>query len=70
MYKLYVYPAYGRTYKTAKQLKADWEAGKDFKTDQGYISKSEIHYVDERGYTVIAAVYSSIRQPTILWKKG
>lgn len=28
-------PAYGRDYKTAKAVKADWEAGKDFKCANG-----------------------------------
>lgn len=28
-------PAYGRDYKSVKAVKADWEAGKDFRTASG-----------------------------------
>ena len=41
-------PAYGRDYKTAKEVKADWESGKDFKiccflhpNDGAYINKQD-----------------------------
>lgn len=37
-------PAYGRDYKSAKAVREDWDAGKDFliqdRTASGYISKS------------------------------
>ena len=35
-------PAYGRDYKSAKAVKADWEAGKDFQDSQSgsYISNT------------------------------
>lgn len=42
---LSVIPAYGRDYKSAKAVKADWEAGKDFLIqdiqESGYISKAD-----------------------------
>lgn len=38
-----VVPAYGRDYKSAKAVKADWEAGKDFEAvsigASGYVNK-------------------------------
>lgn len=38
-------PAYGRDYKSAKDVKADWEAGKDFLIqdvrEHGYINKAD-----------------------------
>ncbi len=38
-------PAYGRDYKSAKAVKADWEAGKDFLVmdfrESGYINKDD-----------------------------
>ena len=38
-------PAYGRDYKSAKAVKVDWEAGKDFLiqdiVEHGYISKAD-----------------------------
>ena len=44
-------PAYGRDYKTAKQVKEDWAAGKDFRCEpQGcYINKQD---ADQAGITV------------------
>ena len=40
-----VSPAYGRDYKSAKDAKADWEAGKDFEMQSmfasGYINKAD-----------------------------
>lgn len=38
-------PAYGRDYKSAKEVKADWESGKDFDVQSmfasGYINKAD-----------------------------
>lgn len=69
--QLQVYPAYGRTYKTAKQVIKAWKAGKDFDTSvQGYINCTEVEDVDLRGYTEIAVEYSSDHEPVIVWKKG
>ncbi len=38
-------PAYGRDYKTQKEVRADWEAGRDFLIQSmnasGYISKDD-----------------------------
>ena len=40
-----VVPAYGRDYKSQREVKADWDAGKDFRcTDigrSGYVSKAD-----------------------------
>ncbi len=43
-----VTPAYGRDYKTAKEVEADWEAGKDFRisdmshpNDGSYVNKQD-----------------------------
>lgn len=46
-----VSPAYGRDYKSGKEARADWNAGKDFRCEpQGcYINKRE---ADEAGITV------------------
>ena len=45
---LTIQPAYGRDYKTAKEAKADWEAGKDFQInnmfhpqDGAYVNKED-----------------------------
>ena len=45
---LTVVPAYGRDYKSAKAVKADWEAGKDFRVndmssqwDGSYVNKDD-----------------------------
>jgi len=33
-----ILPAYGRDYKSAAAVKADWAAGKDFQSALGYLS--------------------------------
>lgn len=39
-------PAYGRDYKSAKDVKADWESGKDFLVQDmfksGYVNKDDL----------------------------
>ena len=41
-------PAYGRQYKTSKQAKADWNAGKDFKIVNGpYLSIRDVNYLKD-----------------------
>ncbi len=60
--------AYGRQYKTAKAVKADWADGKDFSIatvgQRGYINKQDadgagmtvqIRFAMDRKFTVIAA---------------
>jgi len=32
------WPAYGRDYTSKKAVLADWKAGKDFRTDEGYVN--------------------------------
>lgn len=46
---LHVVPAYGRDYKSKKELLADWNAGKDFRicdissaSDGAYVNKEEL----------------------------
>lgn len=38
-------PAYGRDYRSAKEVRADWEAGKDFRIEDmrqsGYVNKAD-----------------------------
>jgi len=57
---LTVVPAYGRDYKTARDARADWDAGKDFKdprTDQ-YLSKRDI----DSSTTRVTIRFSSLRK--------
>ena len=46
-------PAYGRDYKSAKAVKADWDAGKDFMiqdmSHSGYVNKDDA----TKGSTVV-----------------
>jgi len=37
----YIGPAYGRTYKNEKEVLRDWEAGKDFSSEGGYINRED-----------------------------
>lgn len=60
-------PAYGRTYKTAKSVKEDWEEGKDFLLQsfngEGYLNKHDcqpgdtinIRFADARKVCVVKA---------------
>jgi hydroxymethylpyrimidine pyrophosphatase-like HAD family hydrolase len=57
-------PAYGRDYKSAKALKEDFEADKDFVTADGrYINKSQIK---ELGLKTINARYKQLREVCVL----
>lgn len=48
---LEVYPAYGRDYKTQKEVKAAWAAGEDFRTYAGpYVNKED---AKREGYKVL-----------------
>lgn len=38
MRDIHATPAYGRDYKSAREVLADWQAGKDFRSDLGYLS--------------------------------
>ena len=60
-------PAYGRDYKSAKQVKADWDAGKDFVcvdmfggNDGRYINKADAkgqsHVIRYDGLRKVVAV--------------
>lgn len=69
---LNVTPAYGRDYKTAKAVKADWEAGKDFvitdvfsKWDGSYVNKD-----DAEAGTVIMVRYNNLRSITRIVMPG
>jgi len=43
---VYLYPAYGRTYSNMKELKADWEKGRDFKILHGpYTSVRDVELI-------------------------
>ena len=61
-----VIPAYGRDYKSAKDLKFDWSAGKDFMIvtfgpdDGRYINKA-----DSAGLKILAR-YHNLTQTTML----
>lgn len=55
-------PAYGRDYTNQKAVKADWDAGKDFHTLQGYISKD---YAKANGIKVVI-YYDNRRKQIIL----
>ncbi len=39
-------PAYGRDYKSAKAVKADWEAGKDFQINM-FMSPEDGRYINK-----------------------
>lgn len=62
-----VVPAYGRDYKSAKDLKSDWNAGKDFKIvtfgpdDGRYINKADLRPGDK-----IIARYRKLTQTVML----
>lgn len=51
-----VVPAYGRDYKTRKEVLADWEADKDFlvqnMTESGYINRSQAQQQLKPGDTI------------------
>ena len=38
MWDIHAVPAYGRDYKSKAAVLADWKAGKDFKSDMGYLN--------------------------------
>lgn len=38
MRDIHATPAYGRDYKSARDVLTDWKAGKDFYSDYGYLS--------------------------------
>lgn len=46
-------PAYGRTYETFAEAKADWEKGLDFRVEfyGYYFSKRDLRDIYEHGYT-------------------
>lgn len=55
---LYLVPAYGRTYATLEQLKADWEDGKDFKVASGpYCSIRDLEAL-RSDYDYVKIVYA------------
>jgi hypothetical protein len=43
MNDIHAVPAYGRDYKSKEAVVADWLAGKDFKSDLGYLSVRDIN---------------------------
>lgn len=63
---LLVAPAYGRDYGTAKALKADWEAGKDFTILSGSDAGRYINKADAVEAGTIFARYSRLRKVTTL----
>lgn len=59
MQTLSLFPAYGRDYKNKKDLLADWNAGKDFKTVHGqYTSVDETRFLKELGITAVIFYYT------------
>lgn len=57
-------PAYGRDYKSAAALKADFDANKDFQTPSGsYTSKEDLVGM---GVTRICARYKNLTEKTVL----
>lgn len=38
MWDIHAVPAYGRDYKSKAAVLADWNSGKDFRSDQGYLN--------------------------------
>ena len=45
MRDIHATPAYGRDYKSAKAVLADWKAGKDFRSDLGYLSIRDVERI-------------------------
>ena len=43
-----VFPAYGRDYKSRAALIADWQAGKDFNSNLGYLSIRDVDALDRK----------------------
>lgn len=46
--------AYGRQYKSYKEVLKDWEEGKDFRSKYGYLSIRDVDKIKEDGYNCIA----------------
>lgn len=45
MHDIHAVPAYGRDYKSAEAVLADWKAGKDFRSDHGYLSIRDVPHI-------------------------
>lgn len=62
---LQVVPAYGRDYKSRKEILADWNAGKDFQSSSmfapGYVNKPQ---AIELGVTGLIVRYGKLRKVT------
>ena len=51
-------PAYGRQYKTNKEMRADWDAGKDFRLDDGpYFSIRDVEAMKAEGTRKLTFVH-------------
>lgn len=62
MSQLTLVPAYGRDYTSKADVKADWEAGKDFRLPGGsYINKPDfIKYGPGMGHTAVRIRYAKL----------
>lgn len=62
-------PAYGRDYETAEQVKADWEASKDFRVQDllahGYVNKD-----DKPGNVVLKLRYNRLQDFVLVNEDG
>lgn len=63
---LQVVPAYGRDYKSRKEILADWNAGKDFQASSIFDGHRLINKPDaiEAGYTGLIVRYGKLRKVT------
>lgn len=65
MYKTLV-PAYGRDYKTAKEVKAAWEAGKDFRVADFFDPQdgklANLQSAKEAGWKTVNIRYKKLTQ--------
>ena len=61
-----VFPAYGRDYKSRAALIADWQAGKDFNSNLGYLSIRDVGALKLDGITGIQFRYKKLYQTFIL----
>lgn len=53
-------PAYGRDYKSAKEVKEAWNANKDFGSLFGYVNKQQVDELKARGVTAVNIRYKKL----------
>lgn len=63
-------PAYGRDYKSKKEVLADWESGKDFRMEgmygSGYVSKDGLPLLKDAGFTHLHFRYRRLEQVAVV----